>query len=43
MAEEYVYALGRGLLNSWERKLSHLSEGHRQCPAVCIASALMLG
>lgn len=38
MAEEYVYALGRGLLNSWERKLSCLSEGHRQCPAVCSIS-----
>lgn len=38
MAEEYVYALGRGLLNSWERKLSHLSEGHCQCPAVCSIS-----
>lgn len=38
MAEEYVYALGRGLLNSWERKLSHLSEGHRQCLAVCSIS-----
>lgn len=39
MAEEYVDALGKGLLNSWERKLSHLSEGHRQCPAVCRISA----
>lgn len=38
MAEEYVYALGRGLLNSWERKPSCLSEGHRQCPAVCTIS-----
>lgn len=38
MAEEYVYALGRGLLNSWERKLSCLSEGHRQCLAVCSIS-----
>lgn len=38
MAEEYVDALGRGLLNSWERKLSCLSEGCCQWPAVCSIS-----
>lgn len=35
MAEEYVVALGKKLLNIWERKLSRLSEGHCQYPAVC--------
>jgi len=35
VAGEYVDALGKGLLNSWERKLSHFLEGHCQCPGVC--------